>query len=179
MPDSLRDFFLCMLGASLLSSCSGAPKKLPPTVASLDLKRYMGRWYVVRNVPYFLEKGKVASYDTYGQLADGRLSNDFTFRRNSLEAPEVTWKGFARVLDHETNATWKVSFVWPLSVTYKVFALAPDYHWAVVGTKDAGLLWVLCRQPSLPEKTYETIVAELQAKGISTEKLAPVPQRIN
>jgi apolipoprotein D and lipocalin family protein len=162
----------------LFTGCASVPKSLPPTVAYVDLDRYLGRWYVISHVPYFLEKGKVASYDTYARRPDGKLVNNFTFRQGTVTAAEKTWHGVAWVTDTTTNATWKVQFVWPLSVTYKIFVLDVDYRWAVVGTGDAGLLWVLARDRSLPPATYAAILAELRAKSIATDKLAFVPQTV-
>lgn len=153
-----------------------AKKPLPAPVAFVDLDRYMGRWYVISHVPYFLERGKVASYDTYARRPDGRLTNDFTFREKTLNGSEKTWKGLARVIDPVSNAIWKVSFVWPVSVTYKIFALDPDYGWAVVGTNDGGLLWVLARERRLPEETYAAILADLRARGLPGDELSFVPQ---
>ena len=48
-----------------LSGCIVVPKSddAPPTqlAANVDLDRYMGKWYIIANIPYFAEKGKVAS----------------------------------------------------------------------------------------------------------------------
>ncbi|MEN9841133.1 MAG: Outer rane lipoprotein Blc precursor [Verrucomicrobiota bacterium] len=168
-----------LLGISLLSllaGCATTPKPSLATVAHVDLDRYLGRWYVISHVPYFLEKGKVASYDTYARRPDGRLVNNFTFRPGSVTAPEKTWEGVAWVTDTITNATWKVQFLWPFSVTYKIFALDPDYTWAVVGTGDAGLLWVLARERQLAPATYAAIQHELRSRGIDPAPLVLVPQ---
>ena len=56
----------------------------PSAVQYVDLDRYMGRWYVIRNTPYFLEKDKVASYDTYTKRSDGKIEADFTFKKTIL-----------------------------------------------------------------------------------------------
>jgi len=167
------------LAVLLLAGCISSRKPLPAAVASVDLDRYMGRWFVISHVPYFLEKGKVASYDTYARRPDGRLTNNFTFREKNLEGPEKTWEGTARVIDPVSNATWKVSFVWPVSVTYKIFSLDPNYRWAVVGTKDGGLLWVLSRERRLPPETYAAILADLKARGFPAEELVLVPQPLS
>ena len=74
----------------------------------VDLDRYLGRWYVIANIPYFLEQGKVASYDTYSRRPDGKLGNDFTFRKGNFEAPEKTWHGVGEIINKETNAEWKI-----------------------------------------------------------------------
>ena len=168
-----------LVGFSLLglfAGCASTPKTLPATVAHVDLDRYLGRWYVISHVPYFLEKGKVASYDTYARRPDGKLVNNFTFRPGTVTAPEKTWEGVAWVTDTTTNATWKVQFVWPFSVTYKIFALDPAYNWAVVGTSDAGLLWVLARERRLSPDTYAAIQSELRTRGIDPAPLVFVPQ---
>ncbi|MCX6953857.1 MAG: lipocalin family protein [Verrucomicrobia bacterium] len=170
---------LLTLGALLVAGCTSAPRPAPATVAHVDLERYSGRWYVISHVPYFLEKGKVATYDAYARRPDGKLTNDFTFRKGSFDARENTWHGTAEVVDPTTNATWKVRFIWPLSATYKVFALDPDYRWAVVGNGDASLLWVLARERQLDPAVYERALAEVRAKGIATDPLARVPQPAN
>jgi len=172
-------FSLLTLGSMLVGGCASVSRPEPATVAHVDLDRYSGRWYVISHVPYFLEKGKVASYDTYGRRPDGKLTNNFTFRKDRTDAPEKTWHGTAEVVDSATNATWKVSFLWPFSVTYKIFALDPDYRWAVVGTGDAKLLWVLARERQLDPAVHERALAELRAKGIATAELKPVPQPTN
>ena len=52
-----------VLACATLTSCSGAPPNpnpladVPLKVASVDLPRYMGRWYVIANIPYFAERG--------------------------------------------------------------------------------------------------------------------------
>lgn len=157
-----------------LTGCTTMPK--PPTVAHVDLDRYMGRWFVISHVPYFLERGKVASSDYYARRPDGRLVNNFTFREGAVDGPEKTWEGVAWVTDTTTNATWKVRFVWPFAVTSKIYALDPDYRWAAVGTDDAKLLWILARERSLEPADYERALAGLRAKGIDVSGLAFVPQ---
>jgi len=162
--------------ALLVAGCISDRKPLPDPVAAVDLDRYMGRWYVISHVPYFLEKGKVASYDTYARRPDGRLTNNFTFRENTVDGTEKTWHGVATVVDPAGHSTWKVSFIWPISVTYKILMLDPDYRWAVVGNNDGGLLWVLSRERRLPAEIYAAIIADLTARGLPADKLAPVPQ---
>jgi apolipoprotein D and lipocalin family protein len=167
--------FICLLPLLCLGCTT---MKLPPlrTVEHVDMERYLGRWYVIANIPYFLEKGKVASYDTYAKRPDGKLVNNFTFRKGDFNAPEQTWHGSAWVVNTTTHAEWKVRFVWPLSSTYLVLELDPDYRWAVVGTPGRGLLWVLARDRQLSDETYAAILKRIQAQGYDPAKLAKVPQ---
>lgn len=179
MPIRVLPALSLVLPALFLAGCATTGRPLPAAVASVDLDRYMGRWYVISHVPYFLEKGKVASYDTYARRSDGLLTNNFTFREQTVDGPEKTWEGVARVIDTTSNATWKVSFFRPVWITYKIFALDPDYRWAVVGTKDGGLLWVLARERQLAPETYAAILTEMREKGLTTSGLSLVPQPAN
>jgi len=179
MPFLLLRLLSTCLVALLLAGCVTSKQALPVPVATVDLDRYMGRWYVISHTPYFLEKGKVASYDTYARRPDGTLTNDFTFREETVDGPEKTWKGTARVIDPVSNAVWKVSFLWPISVTLKILALDPDYRWAVVSNNDGSLLWVLARERQMPPATYDRILAVLKARDLPADTLVLVPQPLN
>ena len=161
----------------IFAGCASAPKvPLTRTVPYVDLQRYQGNWYVIANVPYFLENGKVASYDTYSPRPDGRMNNIFTFRRGSLTAPEESWHGVAWVVNHQSNAEWKVRFLWPFATTYLVLELDPDYRWAVVATPGHDLLWVLARERSLDAATYDGILQRIAAQGFDLKTIVKVPQ---
>lgn len=164
---------LSMLG---LASCTHVSQPPLRTVARVDLDRYLGRWYVIANIPYFLEQGKVASYDTYAKRPDGRLDNIFTFRKGDFTAPEQSWHGTAWVTNTVTNAEWKVRFIWPLSTTYLVLELDPDYRWAVVGTPGRDLLWVLARDRQMTAADYEHVLGLIEKQGYERTKIVPVPQ---
>lgn len=164
---------------STFFGCATAPKPPPVhTVARVDLNRYMGSWFVIANIPYFLEQGKVATYDSYSMRPDGRMNNVFTFRKKNFSAPEKSWHGVAWVVDKESNAEWKVRFIWPLASTYLVLELDPDYRWAVVATPGHKLLWVLARERSLDEKTYAEILRRIQAQGYDVNRIVKVPQPV-
>lgn len=167
------------LAALALTGCSHRKTSPLRTVPHVDLDRYLGRWYVIANIPYFLEKGKVASYDTYTRRPDGKLDNLFTFRKGSFDAPEQTWHGVAWVTNPTTNSEWKVRFLWPLTSTYLVLELDPEYRWAVVGTPGRDLLWILARDRQLAPADYEHILGLIEAQGYDRAQIVPVPQTVS
>ncbi len=168
---------LLALATFTFTSCTTAPKPAPlRMVAHVDLNRYMGNWYVIANIPYFLENGKVASFDTYSMRPDGRMNNVFTFRKGAFTAPEKSWHGVAWVVNQESNAEWKVRFLWPFTSTYLVLELDPDYRWAVVATPGHKLLWVLARARSLDDATCAEILQRIQAQGYDVKLVKKVPQ---
>jgi apolipoprotein D and lipocalin family protein len=148
-------------------------------VPQLDLPRFMGDWYVFAHIPYSLEKGKVGTLDRYALRPDGRIQNSYLFRRGSLDAPLEEWKGVAWVHDKQSNAEWRVQFVWPFRVPFLVIDLDYEYQWAVIGYPSRKLAWVLSRKTALNETTYQGILQRMQQQGYDPAKLAKVPQRLD
>ncbi|HSN72991.1 MAG TPA: lipocalin family protein, partial [Steroidobacteraceae bacterium] len=57
--------FLAVLTFALVG-CAGAPQRDPiVTAEQVDLERFMGRWYVIANIPTFIEKGAHNATETY------------------------------------------------------------------------------------------------------------------
>ncbi|MFA6962946.1 MAG: hypothetical protein WC205_19490 [Opitutaceae bacterium] len=53
--------FLPLLLPLLFVGCASAPEAPPlRTVGHVDMDHHLGRWYVIANILYFSEKGKVA-----------------------------------------------------------------------------------------------------------------------
>ena len=150
----------------------------PPmkTVPRVDLPRMEGTWYVIANIPYWLENGKVATADRYHLREDGRMDNTYVFRRGSFDAPEEEWHGIAWVHDPATNAHWKVRFLWPFSVDYLVIDLDPDYRWLAVGHPSRDYFWILARERHLDPAIYDGIVQRAAAQGYDPTRFAFVPQ---
>jgi apolipoprotein D and lipocalin family protein len=171
---------LCLLGGSLaFSGCASSGHSSKPdltTVPRVDLERYMGDWHVIAHIPYFLEKGKVATTDRYALRDDGKIETTFLFRNGSFDAPEKTWSGVSWVVDPVTQAEWRVQFLWPFRVEYRVLELDEDYDWVVVSSGDGSLLWILARSRQLDEAVYNRIVEKVAARGLAASKLQKVPQ---
>lgn len=163
----------------LLGACTTPMKQaVLKTVPNLDLPRFMGDWYVFANIPYALEKGKVGTLDRYALRSDGRINNSFLFRRENLDAPLQEWKGIAWVKNRQSNAEWRVQFIWPFRVPFLVVDIDPNYQWAVIGYPNRKLGWVLCRKPALDKATYSGILRRLESKGYDVSRFAKVPQRV-
>ena len=90
-----------------LAACSGSGSKAPLTsTAQIDLSRYMGRWWVIANIPYFAENGKVATADVYALRSDGKIDNIFVYRK-AFGEPEKSMRGLATVVpgNNTTNSS--------------------------------------------------------------------------
>ncbi len=155
----------------------GCATSRPPlrAAADIELDRYLGRWYVIANIPYFAERGKVASYVEYRRRADGRI-DDLYFFRKGFDAPQQQWSGVAWVPDAADPARWRVRFVWPFTSDYVILAVAPDYRYAMVGLPSRELLWVFSREPQLDEASYRALLEIARAQGFDPAQVQRVPQ---
>jgi hypothetical protein len=73
------------LGAALLlAGCQSATPM--ETVPHVDLPRFMGPWYVIANIPTFVEKGAHNAVETYKLDADGTIATTFKHWREKLFA---------------------------------------------------------------------------------------------
>ena len=180
---NLRTFFklTALLGLVFtLSSCSLMAKKSSlKTVAHVDLPKYMGKWRVIANIPYFAEKNCVDSIEGYALRADGNIDNTFEFRKKSFDAPQKKLEFVAEVYNKETNAEWRVKFLPFLKVAYLVIDLDPNHQWTVVGHPSRKYGWIMAREKTLPDATYKGILQRLADQGYDPTKFVKVPQSPN
>ncbi|MEP6673028.1 MAG: lipocalin family protein [Chthoniobacter sp.] len=178
----------CLLAAAvgaLLSGCASTrarsvtkePASAPlRTVSHVDLRRYMGDWRVIANIPYFGEKNCVDSIESYALRADGKIDNHFTYRKKSFSAPQKQMTALAWVTNHKTNAEWQVRFFGLITVDYLVIDLDPEYRWAVLGYPGRKYGWILAREKTLPPRTYQAILQRLKTQGYDPARFRKVPQ---
>lgn len=171
----LRSGLVALLLA--LAGCTSTPetRPMPADAAPIDLPRFMGTWHVVANVPYFFENGKVATRDVYRLREDGRIDNDFVFKKSFDEA-DRTWNGVSTVVDGSQGREWKVQFVWPFSTRLQVLEVSPDYTNALVATPDRKLAWIFSREPVVDDAWLAERAARIATYGVDASALRRVPQ---
>ena len=94
--------FWPMVFSLLLLSCvsgSKANRGSEPlrTVEHIDITRFMGRWYVIANIPTFIEKGAHNAIELYTWNGEkDRIDIDFRFNKGSFDGklkvyPQKAW----------------------------------------------------------------------------------------
>ncbi len=159
----------------LLAGCASHPPM--PTVEKVDLQRFMGDWYVIANIPTFIEKGAHNAIESYVLDTDGTIATTFTFRAGSFDgAPKrYTPRGF--VVPGTGNAVWGMQFVWPVKADFRIVHLSSDYGQTVIGRSARDYVWIMARTPAIPEADYAAILARLERLGYDVSKIQKVPQR--
>jgi apolipoprotein D and lipocalin family protein len=147
------------------------------TVPYVDLDRFMGDWYVIANIPTFIETDAHNAVESYRLADDGTIETVFTFRQGGFDGAlkRYTPRGF--VLDTKTNAEWGMQFVWPIKADYRVIYLDSDYRTTVVGRNRRDYVWIMAREPSIDGEELDSIVQLIRVAGYDTSNLRMVPQR--
>ncbi len=149
------------------------------TVEYVDLNRFMGDWYVIANIPTFIEKDAYNAIETYRLDDDGTVATTFRFNKGSLDGPlkEYHPRGFIR--DNESNAVWGMQFIWPFKAEYRIIFLSDDYSKTVIGRSKRDYVWIMARQPTISDEEYTAITDFLQEQGYDIGKLQKIPQNMN
>ena len=161
----------------MLAACQSTPLAPMPTVARVDLARFMGDWYVIANIPTFIEVGAHNAVETYRLDSDGSIANTFTFRAGKVdgEVKRYTPRGF--VLDTSTNALWGMRFIWPIKADYRITYLADDYTQTIISRQKRDYVWIMARTPVIAEADYQRLLNIVAAQGYDINKVRRVPQQ--
>ncbi len=148
-----------------------------PVAESVNLDRFVGRWYEIAKYPnFFQQQCYGATTAEYALRPDGSVSVVNTCREGSLDGPESRIEGYATVSDPATNAKLTVVFFPPFGAPYWIIDLDEDYQWAVVGEPSRSTLWILSRTPTLDAAVYDDILSRLPDKGYDPTRLVITPQ---
>jgi len=147
------------------------------TVDHVDLDRLMGDWYVIASIPTFVEKGAHNAVESYRLRDDGVIETTYTFRDGGFDGPERRLTPKGRVHDTETNAEWRMQFVWPFEAAYLIVYVDDGYRRSIVGVPDRDHVWLLSRDAELSEAEYAALVAEAARLGHDPAAIRRVPQR--
>jgi apolipoprotein D and lipocalin family protein len=136
----------------------------------------MGSWYVIANIPTFLEKGAHNAVETYTLNDDGTIATRFTYLKGGFDGKQKEFNPKAFILD-ETNARWGMRFVWPIKADYRIVYVSDDYSQTVIARQKRDFVWIMAKSPSISDDDYNKLVAFVAELGYDTTKLLRIPQR--
>lgn len=167
-----------ILFALMCVLCAGCQSPAPiATVEKVDLNRFMGSWYVIGNIPTFIEREAFNAVETYRLEKDGTVDTTFTFNKGALDGPKKSYNPRGFVLDTQSNAVWGMRFVWPIKADYRIVYLNPDYTQTIVAREARDYVWIMARTPVIPEADYARLLDFVQRLGYDTSLVRRVPQR--
>jgi apolipoprotein D and lipocalin family protein len=153
-------------------------------VPKVDLNKYAGQWYEIAKYPNDFQDQCVGNTTaTYTLKTAGKIEvlNRCLLKNGSVDDA----KGEARVEDKVTNAKLKVRFA-PKAISflpfvwgdYWVIDLPSDYSYSVIGTPDRKYFWILSRQSSMDDSTYQEILRRAEQQGFNPAKVVKTPHGV-
>ena len=160
-----------LIAASLsLCGCTGIPKGIEP-VDDFELESYLGTWYEIARLDHRFERGLSNVTATYILRDDGGA--DVVNR--GYRAAGGEWdsaKGKAYFIGDSDIGRLKVSFFGPFYGAYNIIELdRQNYEYSMVAGPNRSYLWILAREPSLPDPVLEHLITRAAALGFATDEL--------
>jgi len=159
-----------------LNACSTTTSSLR-TVDHVDLSRFMGDWYVIANIPTFIEHDAHNAVESYELVGEKRVETTFRFNKGAFDGPVKTYKPTGFVSEDPSNAIWGMQFIWPIKADYRVIYLNEDYTQTVIGRNKLDYVWIMARTRTISEADYANIVKFIAEQGYDASRIRPVPQR--
>lgn len=175
-----------MRAAALLSALAAVPAataaRAPAITQPIDLARFAGTWFEIGRLPARHER-QCADDVTATYLLD-RSHIDVVNQCRRAHGRLDTVRGRARVVDPVSRAKLRVTFAPALLrwlpgawADYWILDVSPGYRRALVGTPDRKSLWILAREPSIPETEYHALLLQAAAQGYETQRMQRTTHR--
>lgn len=171
---------LALISVFTMVSCASTEFADDPLdlVGSLDLQRYLGRWYEVARFQHPFEKTLVGATAEYSMREDGRVTVLNSGFKKSLDGRYTSVQAVAWRPNENEPGALKVKFFGLFTSDYLVFGLDEEnYQWALVGNNDRKFLWFLSRTPEVSDELLEQMKQIAESQGYDLSGLFLVPQK--
>jgi apolipoprotein D and lipocalin family protein len=179
-PRALALIALIVSGVAGCAAGGGEPQG-PLPLATVDMERMYGGWYLIATLPNSFERGMVGPYDVYSKRPDGDVREDFYMRRGSFKAPLKHFVIHDWVRPGSHNAHWRVQILWPVNLPFLVLYTDPSYRYVLFGEENRKLGWIYARTPKIPDADYQALLDRFQTLGYPSaqfRKFVQTPDQI-
>lgn len=159
---------------SLIPGCATHHPPLP-TPEFVDLDRFMGAWYVVGYTPILVDKEAHNAVEHYFREDARTIRTTYQFRKGGFDGKLKTYTPVGTVHDTETNAEWRMQFIWPFKAPYIILYLSDDYTETIIAHPNRKYAWIMQRSPQVDEGLYRDLLSRLEAVGFDPEVIQRVP----
>ena len=176
-------FQTCFLATLLITGCNNNLEKNEfsemNTVDYVDIERFMGDWYVIANIPTFIEKGATNAIESYKLGEKGVIETTFTFYQDSPDGEKKVYRPKGFIYNTKTNAEWRMQFIWPFKMPFLIIDLDDDYQYTVIGYPSRKYVWIMARESKLSDEVYYSILSDLAEIGYDISQVNKIPQQWN
>ncbi|UZT97494.1 lipocalin family protein [Chryseobacterium fluminis] len=161
---------LGVLGLMILNSCSVGIPKGAVAVSNFNADKYLGQWYEIARFDYKFERDMDNVTATYSLNPDGTIK----VQNRGYNYVKKEWKesvGEAKFVNEKTEARLKVSFFKPIWAGYNVIDIDENYQYALVVGNSLKYIWILSRNPEIPESIKQRFLEKAKNIGYNTDEL--------
>lgn len=166
---------LILMSLFLFQSCrQGPPIRMAKHV---DLDRFMGDWYVIANIPTFIEKGAHNAVESYSRKSEKEIDTRFTFNKDSFTGPKKEYNPTGFVQENPSNAQWKMQFLWPFKSEYIIVYVDTEYQFTIIGRTKRDYVWIMARKPKVSQQKIDELIQIAVDEGYQKSQIQLVPQQ--
>lgn len=154
------------------------------TVSKCETSKFMGTWFVIGVKPTIFEKTCSNAVENYslldGENDDHDINIDFKYNKDEPIKSAVSslpQKGWVLGGDKKNSAEWKVSPFPLIKMPFLILEVDDKYDYCIIGYPSRDYAWIMCRKPTMPEKTYSMLTKKLVEKHqYNLDGMRKVPQ---
>jgi apolipoprotein D and lipocalin family protein len=151
------------------SALAATPQPAKPVPANL----YSGRWYEIARTNNKMQADCQASTTDFSGWRSGAFSAVQTCHKGSPSGPKQTISVQGHVLPSSGNAKIQLGMLGGLiSREYWILDHADDNNWLIMTTADGRYVWLMSRQPVIPQAVKAAAIGRMQELGLNLTRLA-------
>lgn len=160
----------------IITGCASAMKPIP-LVKQVELKQFMGDWYVIAAIPTAIEKEVYNGIENYQSNVDGTIATTFTFYKGGFDGKFKKYEPKGFVVKDTGNALWGMQFIWPIKAEFRIVYLDAQYQRTIIARNARDYVWIMARTPQISDAEYKELTDLVQSYGYDMTKLRKVPQK--
>ena len=136
------------------------------TITTLDLEKFMGRWYEIARLENSFERGMTDVVTDYSLQPDGKIRIVNSGYRDGKRHESI-----GRGKTTSQAGRLRVSFFMFFYADYNILEMAADGSWVLIGGGSPKYLWILAREKQLPTAVIDHIIKLARERGYDTDAL--------
>ncbi|KAN0025645.1 hypothetical protein ACTFIU_001741 [Dictyostelium citrinum] len=174
-----------LIGASILGGVTYAynsfKRYIPKGVHAVKPfypEKYVGKWYEIARLETYFEKDMDQITAEYSINKNGSIkviNSGYNFKKKKRESVE----GVAYFVSGSDEGMLKVSFFGPFYSGYNVIAIDPDYKYALIAGQTFDYMWILSKEPTIPDEIKNSYLELAKSVGYNINKLIWTKQNEN
>lgn len=148
------------------------------TVDTLDISRYMGKWFEIARFEHRFQHHLVGSTIEYTLLPDGTIEVLNSGYCDDFSGAWRRAKGIAHIPDPAHPGKMRISFFLKFHAEYNIMEIdEKEYSYALIGSNTSDYLWLISRTPYLSSEAARHLLQCARKRGYDISLLKWVKQR--